>query len=88
MLRAAADDPDGVHEPASAAPGPPAAAVGPPPRGRRPWVDGMPISVNDHTDIRNDDDFAAYALPTVFGFGHAVEIFRHAQMPFGILKCD
>jgi hypothetical protein len=88
VLRAAADGPDGVHEPAFAAPGPPAAAVGPPPRGRRPWVDGMPISVNDHTDIRNDDDFAAYALPTVFGFGHAVEIFRHAQMPFGVLKCD
>ena len=29
-----------------------------------------------------------YSIGPEFGFGHAVEIFRHAQMPFGVLKCD
>ena len=88
VLAAAADNPDGVYEPPSALPGPPSCANGRAPAGRRPWIDGMPISVNDWLDITNRQDFGIYPLPTVFQFAHDVEIFRQFGSPFGILKSD
>jgi len=56
------------------------------------WIDGVPVSPNEWTDVSNRTDFPEYTLPNVLEFGHDVaivrEFARRHQLPYAIGKAD